>query len=135
MIRLLPDLLHASSLVLTHMYRIPVYAPNISKERLGELVQAQLADQVPGLTFARPIRQVAFRAPELDVIVPSDRLEDLLPVFGALLAVGRGLGASQFQIKHSGFEMRPRSTAVQTDELERLLIASLGFVLEQMDLY
>lgn len=117
------------------MYRIPVYAPNISKERLGELVLAQLADEIPGLTVARPARQVAFRAPEIDIIVPSDRLEDLLPVFAALLAVGRGLGASQFQIKHSGFEMRPRSTAVTPDELERLLIASLGYVLEQMDIY
>ncbi|MDZ4698283.1 MAG: hypothetical protein SH809_01145 [Rhodothermales bacterium] len=117
------------------MYRIPVYAPNISKERLGELVQAQLADVIPGLTVARPARPVAFRAPELDVIVPSDRLEHLLPVFGVLLAVGRGLGASQFQIKHSGFEMRPRSTAVAADELERLLIACLGFVLEQVEMY
>ncbi len=117
------------------MYRIPVYAPNISKERLGELVLAQLADEMPGLSVALPVRQVAFRAPELDILVPSDRLEDLLPVFGALLAVGRGLGASQFQIRHSGFDMRPRSTAVTPDELERLLIASLGFVLEQMDMY
>lgn len=117
------------------MFILPIYAPNISKERLGELLLAQLSDHPHSVTVGQPERRVAFRAPDLEIRLDSDRLDDLLPLFGTLLFIARGLGGSQFQIVFAGFEMRLRSTAIEPPELERLLIACQGYAIEQIEIY
>jgi hypothetical protein len=116
------------------MFRLPVYAPNVPKPQLGERLLAQLEGLIEVRVLPSAAR-VAFRAPELDLLLPTDRVDDLLPVLAALLEVARTLGGTQFQIRHNGFAMRPRSTAIAGDELERLMIASLGFEIEQVDIF
>lgn len=117
------------------MPQLPIYAPNLSKERLGALVLEVLDGQIEGISMTLPARRVAFRAPELVVEMPSNSLADVRAVFQALLFVARGLGGSQFQIVHPGLEMRPRSTAIEAESLERLLIACQGFEIEQVEIY
>ena len=117
------------------MHHLYIYAPNIPKDRLAEWAAPQLADAGIEVAFYVPERKGGFRSPQLGAVLPSDGIDILVPVLETILIGARGLGGSQFLIKNSGFDMRRRSTAIASEELERLLIACQGYVFEQIEIY
>ena len=131
-------------------YRIPVYIPNISTEKLIELLTISLDGESSNVDFEILEKGAKFRAPDLalivstehvsvDVLSPDGTIENaekrLIQVVQHLINAARILGATQFSIEHEGFDMRLRPTSLDVQHIEHLMIASSSFKIDQINIF
>ncbi len=120
--------------------RIPVYSPNISTQRLIDLLSATLNQERTIVDFERLDSGVKFRAPDLVIVLHPD-VSDMEPgallvnVVQRLIEAARLLGATQFSLEHDGFDMRLRPTDIGAQHIEHLIIASSSFKLDQINIF
>jgi len=120
--------------------RIPVYSPNISTEKLIDLLAANLNQERSIVDFERLETGVKFRTPDMAIVINSEasNIEGqalLVMVFRYLLKAAQILGATQFSIEHEGFDMRLRPTNLDGQHIENLIIASNTFSIDQINLF
>lgn len=116
-------------------HRIPLYVPNISTDRLIELLASNLNVEEDLITFERLSKGAKFRAPEVAVIVNSDAEDLLIGTVKCIIDAARILGATQFSIEHEGFDMRLRPTSLDGQHIEHLMIASGSFPIDQINIF
>ena len=136
-------------------YRIPVYIPNISTEKIIELLSNNLNVDGSIVDFELLEKGAKFRAPGMALIVNteengSDHLESvnqqssmlsakdelrLTRVIQVLIKAARVLGATQFSFEHEGFDMRLRPTSLSDQQIAHLLIASRTFKIDQINIF
>lgn len=120
--------------------RIPVYSPNISTERLIDLLSATLNQDRKIVDFEFLDTGAKFRAPDLVIVVfpeSSDTVAQalLVQIIQYLIEAARLLGATQFSIDHDGFDMRLRPTNLDAQHIEHLVIASSAFKIGQINIF
>ncbi|MEM1270354.1 MAG: hypothetical protein AAF752_04685 [Bacteroidota bacterium] len=115
-------------------YTIPVYAPNLSKETLIELMRVQLGALAEYIGLEQVPRAVRFRAPEMEITLPEATPDLVVRVVQELLVAARTIGGSQFALRKEGYQMRDRPTSLSDAEIEQLVIA-FGYEIEQVDVY
>lgn len=136
-------------------FRIPVYIPNISTEKLIDLLKGSLDVDASIVDFEVLDKGAKYRAPDLALIVstdtistgtgsvdvssPDDTLENaekrLIKVVQHLVHAAKFLGATQFSIEHEGFDMRLRPTNLNVQNIEHLMIASSSFKIDQINIF
>ncbi len=116
-------------------YRIPVYIPNISTQKLADLLTSSVGDQAEKVDFEVLEKGAGFRAPELAVVVQTADEAFLVQVVKLLLEGARLLGATQFSIEHEGFDMRLRPINLAAQQVEHLMIASGPFKIDQINIF
>ncbi|MFK7845366.1 MAG: hypothetical protein AB8G77_08700 [Rhodothermales bacterium] len=131
-------------------FRIPVYIPNISTEKLIELLSISLDMESSIVDFELLEKGARFRAPELAIVVtaenasadvlspdsmPENVEKRLIIVVQHLINAARILGATQFSIEHKGFDMRLRPTNLDVQHIEHLIIASGSFKIDQINIF
>ncbi len=116
-------------------YKIPLYIPNISSEKLISIMSSNLNIDRLLVDFERLEEGTKFRAPSIAMIINSDAENLLIGVIQCVMEAARALGATQFSIKHEGFDMRPRPTNLRAQQVEHLMIASGPFKIDQINIF
>ena len=116
-------------------YKIPVYIPNISTDKLIELLFFNLEEESLMVDVEHLEKATAFRSPDFAVKVNSDSEQLMVRVIVCLIESARLLGATQFSIEHEGFDMRLRPTNLGAQNIEHLLIASSSFHIDQINIF
>ncbi len=116
-------------------YKIPVYIPNISTDKLIALTMANLEEESLMVDIKPLEKTTAFRAPDFAVNIQSDSEPLYIKVVQNLIESARLLGATQFSFEHDGFDMRLRPTNLGAQHIEHLLIASSSFQIVQINIF
>ena len=116
-------------------YKIPVYVPNISTDKLIDLLSVNIDVDGSLVDFERLDKGVNFRAPDVAIMIHMDDEMLLVQVVQYLIEAARILGATQFSIEHEGFKMRLRPTNLHAQHIEHLLIASRTFKIDQINIF
>lgn len=116
-------------------YKIPVYIPNVSTEKLIDLLFFNLEADSKLVNIERLEKGTVFRAPDMTIHVQGDSEQVLVKVVQCLIESARLLGATQFSIEHEGFDMRLRPTNLGAQNIEHLLIASSSFQINQVNIF
>lgn len=116
-------------------YNIPVYVPNISTDKLMEIFLINLEVESWMVNIERLEKGTVFRAPDLAINMNIDSDQLVVKVVTCLIESARLLGATQFSIKHQGFDMRLRPTNLDAQHIEHLLIASRSFQIDQINIF
>ncbi len=116
-------------------YYIPVYIPNMSTEKLIDLLSNTLDVESSIVNFERLDKGAKFRAPDMAIVLNTDSESFLVQVVQLLIEASRIMGATQFSIEHEGFDMRLRPTNLDTQHIEHLLIASSSFKIDQINIF
>ena len=115
--------------------RIPVYSPNISTDKLVDLITLHLDDLAPWVSFERISGKTRFRAPDLQIILRDKTRQLQVSIIQYLIEAAKLLGATQFTIVKDGFTMRQQPTDMPPQRIEQLLIAFNTFEIEQINIY
>ncbi len=114
---------------------ILVYMPNISTDKLMQLMEIQLGDLMPWVSMEKLPGKSQFRSPELRITL-NDRTEKLqITVVQYLIEASSLLGASQFSFQKDGYSMRQLPTDTSPQHIEQALIAMNTFDVEQINIY
>ncbi|MEM8484132.1 MAG: hypothetical protein AAF564_01225 [Bacteroidota bacterium] len=115
--------------------KIPVYIPNISTQKLADLLTDSVDPEADPVEFEVLEKGAGFRAPELAVVVHTSDEAFLIKVVKLVLEGAQLLGATQFSIEHEGFDMRLRPINISAQQVAHLMIASGPFKIDQINIF
>ena len=115
--------------------KIQIYSPNISTDKLVDLLTLQLDELAAWVSFERLKGKARFRAPDLCIILSECTHQLQVTTIQCVIDSAKLLGASQFSIQKEGYTMRQQPTDIPPARIEQLLIAFNMFEIEQINIY